>query len=103
MRYDINYGKELERKIIEYVRSHPKGVTMVEIATVNNISRTTATTKILVLEARGVLTIRQIGNSKIIYDGHRRGRRWSVETKKRNSKNRTVDELKIEEPEVKNE
>jgi DNA-binding IclR family transcriptional regulator len=59
-----NHFKE---RILESIRKHPEGLTILNIAEVTGINRITASKYILVLVAEGEIIQRSVGTAKLCY------------------------------------
>jgi hypothetical protein len=77
-RYDLNYGLELERKIIKILREYPQGLTIKEISRLTKLCEATINTKVIKLKYEGWLTIRYVGATKLIIYKKNPGRRGIV-------------------------
>ena len=57
----------IKKKIIETVRNHPEGLTILELAKIIGSHRQTITKYILVLEAQEIIYRRRVGSATLHY------------------------------------
>ena len=60
-------GEEIKKKLIEVLKEHPEGLTIIDIAKILGFHRQTVSKYILVLEASGVIRKRIVGPAKLHY------------------------------------
>ena len=62
------------REIVITLRKYPQGLTLVELKNILKRNRATITYRVKILEAKGWVTIRQVGLTKLIYYRNVQGR-----------------------------
>ena len=56
-----------EARILDYLKKHPEGITILNLADALGVHRHTATKYVYSLEGKGLLRIRKIGFAKLCY------------------------------------
>jgi len=56
-----------KERIVENLKRHPEGLTILDIAEKTGINRVTVSKYVLVLMAEGLMTQRKIGTAKLCY------------------------------------
>ena len=60
-------GEILKKKIVETVKQHPEGLTILDLAKITKAYRQTIAKYILVLEAKGIIYRRRVGSATLHY------------------------------------
>ena len=63
----MDKGEVLKRKIIDILRKHPEGLTILELSRLLEAHRQTVSKYVLVLETAGKISKRIIGSAKLLY------------------------------------
>lgn len=59
--------EETEKEILDFLREHPRGSTIEEVAEAIAVSRVTASKYLQVLSAKELLDVREVGRAKLHY------------------------------------
>jgi len=59
--------EKIEQKIINYLKKHPEGTMLLDLADATGVHRHTATKYIYRLEGMGKIKVRKIGIAKLCY------------------------------------
>ncbi len=65
--YKVGSMEKIEKKIMEYLKKHPEGTMILDLADAVGAHRHTVTKYVYRLEGRGSLSVRNIGIAKLCY------------------------------------